>query len=120
LGGRLCAAPTARGWVLEPATADIAEAFSSFTPAPPPQQTSTVRAVADGMVLLREVWPAAADSVARWVTGLLPLRSARGSRSHSSPRLRGVFLSSAEDPLEAAEGLCHESAHMRLMVVLEQ
>lgn len=120
LGGRLRAAPSAAGWVLEPATADIAQAFSGFGPVPAPTGSPTVRAVDEGMALLRQMWPTAADSVTRWVTGLMPLTSLEGCRSHASPTLRGVLLSSADDPLGAAEALCHEAAHMRLMAVLEQ
>lgn len=117
--GRLRRLPTWEARAVEPATPDVRDAFRLFEPTMNPRDITTVlHAQSTAQQVLRLLWPEAADSVDNWLRGWMPLTSRNGTRSHSSPRLPGVVLTSATDPYQAADLLCHEVAHMRLSAVL--
>lgn len=119
LGGRVQAAPTWGDRVWEPSTPDVAAAFAAFGPAEGADAVAVAQANTVALELLAAVWPLAADAAARWLTGLMPLAPRTGLRSHASPRLTGVVLTSATAAVAAGDIICHELAHVRLAAVLE-
>jgi len=117
--GRVGRLPTWQARPVEPATADIRDAFALFRPVTDAGDRSQVlHAQCEAQQLLQSVWPETAESVEIWLRGWMPLACRDGARSHSSPRLPGIILTSATDLYQAADLLCHETAHMRLGAAL--
>jgi HEXXH motif-containing protein len=116
--GRVSPLPWTMGLPVEPADPRVMVAFADFKPASPGVVSSVLNAHREGLWLLGAVWPEELDTAARWVTGWFPLQPVKGVRSHTSPSLPGVLLSSAHDPWSAIDAIVHECAHMRIGAVL--
>jgi HEXXH motif-containing protein len=98
--------------------AEIAAPYAAWQLARPSERRRAADALADGLALLRAVWPAAADMAERFFRGVLLLRPREGTRSHSPPELYGTVVESADAPAAVGDLLCHELAHVRLNQVL--
>lgn len=105
--------------VLNGLAPDVEAVFATFEPAGTALLASMNAVASDALQLLREIWPEAALMARRWLSGYLMLRPREGTRSHTSPVLPGVVLTSANDPVGHADLLCHELAHARATMVLQ-
>lgn len=97
---------------------DVGELFAEFEVARPGAAVVLAGVAAQAHELLGAVWPEARTMVARFLTGYLLLQPRQGTRSHTSPVLPGVVLTSADEPRAFADLLCHELAHARVNAVL--
>lgn len=70
--------------------------------------------LAAGLGLMAQVWPAAAETLARHVRGLVLLAPRGYERSHSPQSLCGTIMMTAGAPETVGDLLCHESSHVRM------
>jgi hypothetical protein len=91
------------------------------SPLPKPDEVSrSISVVSAGLQLLDAVWPAVRSFAERWLRGLLILRYAGYSRSHTSVHAPQVIMCSAESAVKVAEALCHELSHARMDLLAEE
>lgn len=77
--------------------------------------------LANGIVLLEQVWPAMALACRRYLDSavLQPLPAEGHVTSVTLGRLQGSLIGSMRDPVQVADALCHEGSHNRLGLLLQ-
>jgi HEXXH motif-containing protein len=96
--------------------------FASLAPAQLDEArtlSAAIEHVTAGLDLLAEVWPATRSFADAWLRGFLLLRWPGFARSHTSQHAPQVVMCSAESAVKVAEAICHEGAHTRMHLFLE-
>lgn len=113
LGGRLVLGANAAGWRLLNGLRPRAAGDHALD-LDDPRLPRAEPVLAEGVALLGEVWPEALSVARRHVRALVLLAEEGGATFSWTPRdLSGVVGLTARDPIQVADALVHESAHVR-------
>ncbi len=98
---------------------EIEEDCRDFETVHIPKLPQSLQAIAQGLNVLRDVWPLAWVDVRRQLRAILPLARRAYSRSHSPSNWSGTVLLTPEDPYRIADLLVHEVSHIRINLFRE-
>ena len=113
---RLTIGTWAQDWVVLNGMMDISSIpLPMLTPPLSHISVEDIETLLAGRELLQEVWPLAYGSVQRCYNSvLMQPYDDQGTSSISMNVLHGALISSARDPIQVGDALCHEGSHARM------
>jgi len=118
--GRLVSGPRAAGLPVLNICPEVTSATQRFGLIASSGLPAAQSALEGGMALLHQIWPEAHADAERMLVGWVILALRDHTRSHTSPRMQGSVMLTAEDAITVGDLICHEVSHMRMNLVLEQ